>query len=272
MCFATRALHLELVTSLTSEGYLLALKRFVSRQGKPSKIFSDHGRNFVGASRELTQFLKNINESIVNNNYASDNQINFVFIPPYAPHFGGLWEAGVKFCKYHISRVVGNANLTYEELSTVLVQIEAVLNSRPMYPLSSDPNDLQPLTPAHFLLGRPLTAPAGDDVTAAATHTLTRFKRVEQMRQNFWKRWSKEYVSELQRRVKWKSNKEDLKPRTMVLIKEDNMPPLKWRLGRIISVFPGHDNVSRVASIQTASGIVQRAFSKLCPLLRFSVN
>nr|XP_049704680.1 uncharacterized protein LOC126056266 [Helicoverpa armigera] len=265
VCFSTRAVHLELVTSLTTEAYMLALKRFISRRGKPSEIFSDNGKNFIGAMKEFTQFLKN-NHNNITEILANDN-IKFNFIPPYTPHFGGLWEAGVKSCKYHIRRVIGNANLTYEEFSTILAQIEAVLNSRPMHPLSADPTDLLPLSPSLFLIGRPLTAPATPDLTATASHRLSRYDRVEQMRQHFWRRWSTEYISELQTRTKWKTRREELAPNTLVLIKEDNLPPLKWRLGRILHTFPGKDGVSRVADIKTATGTVRRAFTRICPLL-----
>lgn len=264
ICFSTRALHLELVTSLSSEYYILALKRFISRRGKPVQIFSDNGKNFVGAVKELSNFLQDSASPIVD--YASNNGIKFSFIPLYSPHYGGLWEAGVKSCKHHMTRVIGNANLTYEEFSTVLVQIEAVLNSRPMYPLSSDPNDFSPLTPAHFLIGRPLTAPAGENVTASPLHMLSRYKRVEQLRQHFWKRWSLEYVGELQKRTKWQNSQGSLTPDALVVIKEDNLPPLKWRLGRIESVYPGRDGVSRVAAIRTAGGVIKRSTSKICPL------
>lgn len=264
VCLTTKALHLELVTSLSNEGYLLAMKRFISRRGKPREILSDNGRNFVGAAREFSLFLKENSASVIK--FSSENDISFKFIPPYTPHFGGLWEAGVKSCKHHITRVVGNANLTYKEFTTVLAQIEAVLNSRPMYPLSADPNDLTALTPGHFLIGRPLTAPVSDDLTKSKLSSLSRFKRTEQICQHFWSRWMTEYISELQRRVKWKSNMVDLQPNTMVVIKEDNSPPLKWCLGRILSVFPGKDGVSRVADIKTATGVTRRSFAKICPL------
>lgn len=265
VCFATRALHLELVTDLTSAAYLLALKRFISRRGKPAEIFSDNGKTFVGAANEFSIFFENNSDNILD--FAANNSIKLSFIPPYSPHFGGLWEAGVKSCKFHIRRVVGNANLTYEELSTVLAQVEAVLNSRPMSPMSTDPNDLLPLSPAHFLIGRPLTAPAHQDLTAKATLYLTRFDRVEQMRQDFWKRWSKEYITELQRSTKWQTNKGTLTPNTLVLIKEDNAPPMKWHLGRVLQTFAGKDGISRVASIKTATGNIQRSFPEICPLL-----
>ncbi|XP_050555834.1 uncharacterized protein LOC126911643 [Spodoptera frugiperda] len=264
VCFATRALHLELVTTLTTNGYLLCLKRFISRRGKPAVIYSDNGKNYVGAAKDLGDFLAN-NSATLMDSMAGD-EISFKFIPPYSPHFGGLWEAGVRSCKYHLRRVVGNSNLTFEEFYTVLVQIEAVLNSRPLTPLSSDPNDLLALTPAHFLIGRPLTTPICEDITDAATYRLPRYDRIEQMRQHFWQRWSKEFVSELQTRTKWQKNKGDLNENTLVLIKEENQPPLKWRLGRVLAVHTGKDGVSRVAKIRTASGEILRSFSKICPL------
>lgn len=122
---------------------------------------------------------------------AAVNKIEFKFIPPFSPHFDVLWNgwAGVKSCKYHILRVVRNAHLTYE-FSTILTQIEAVLNSRPLYPLSADPNDFSPLSAARFLVGRPLTAPAEPDVAYKAMHTLSRYHRLEQSRQHFWARWA----------------------------------------------------------------------------------
>lgn len=265
VCFTTRAIHLELVTSLSSDAYLMALKRFISRRGKPAQIFSDNGKTFVGALKEFSKFLTSNQDNI--KNYTASESISFKFIPPYSPHFGGLWEAGVKSVKHHLRRVI-NSNLTYEEFSTLLAQIESILNSRPLYPLSSDPNDFLPLTPAHFLIGRPLVAPACEDITHESTPPIIRYKRIEQMRQMFWKRWSKEYISELQKRTKWQENKGTLKPDTLVIIKEDNVPPLKWSLGRIIHTYDGQDGTSRVADVKTAKGIIKRSYPKLCPLFK----
>ncbi|XP_063386910.1 uncharacterized protein LOC134679293 [Cydia fagiglandana] len=133
--------------------------------------------------------------------------------------------------------------------------------------MSSDPHDFLPLSPAHFLVGRTLTSPASEDLQHAPAHRLNRYQMVEKIRQHFWTRWSKEYVSELQTRSKWRSHCEDLKPNTLVLIKDDNLPPLKWHLGRVVKTIPGRDGVSRVADIHTASGIIRRAYTKICPLV-----
>ncbi|RVE44041.1 hypothetical protein evm_011339 [Chilo suppressalis] len=264
VCFSTRAIHLELVSDLTTDAYLLALKRFISRRSKPSQIYSDNGKCFVGLMNEFAKFISNSSDKIVN--YASSQGIKFSFIPPYAPHFGGLWEAGVKSCKYHLRRVIGNAHLTFEEFTTMLAQIEALLNSRPLTPFSSDPTDMSPLTPAHFLIGRPLTAPTCTNLKDRPMHRVTRYQRVEQMRQHFWRRWSLEFVSELQTRSKWKTNKSSIEIGSLVVIKDTNAPPLRWNLDRVTKVYPGNDGISRVADIRTASGIVRRAFSKICPL------
>lgn len=123
--FSTKAIHLELVTDLSSKAYLLAFKRFISRRGKPIEISSDNGKTFVGALKEFSQFLNNNYDDIVD--FAVNNNIKFKFIPPYTPHFGGLWEAGVKSCKFHLRRVIGNANFTYEELRFIWVLYPVVL-------------------------------------------------------------------------------------------------------------------------------------------------
>ncbi|XP_048481952.1 uncharacterized protein LOC125489627 [Plutella xylostella] len=264
VCFTTKAIHLELVGDLTSNTYLLAMRRFIARRGKPLHIFSDNGTSFVGACNDISAFLKS-NCNFLSENMANDN-INFHFIPAYTPHFGGLWEAGVKSTKYHLRRVLGNCNLTYEELNTTLTQIEAILNSRPLTPLSSEPSDCTPLTPGHLLIGRALTSLPQPDYQDHSTPLLTRFKRIEQLRQHFWERWSKEYVSELQQRVKWRSCKDGLKLDTLVVVKEDNLPPLKWRMGRVVAVHPGSDGIARVADIRTSTGVIRRAFSRICPL------
>lgn len=263
ICFATKALHLETVSDLSAQAFISCLKRFIARRGKPHRIYCDNGKNFVGANNELGKVLRASLRFV--KDFSANEGIQFCFTPPYSPTFGGLWEAGVKSAKYHIKRVVGNASLTFEELSTLFAQIEAILNSRPLTPLSSDPKDLSPLSPGHFLVGRQLTSlptPPGD----VSGNIRTRYQLIDQIRRHFWNRWSHEYLSELQERKKCRLKKEELKPGDMVVFKEENLPPLKWRLARVHQLYPGSDGVCRVADFITYRGIERRGLNRVCPL------
>ncbi|GFW39131.1 integrase catalytic domain-containing protein [Trichonephila clavipes] len=125
VCFVSKAIHIEIVSDLTSDAFIATLKRFFSRRGKCAKLYSDNGKTFVGANKELKRFLKLIEDSDDNlAGFLSAEGIEWKFIPPRAPSFGGLWEASVKSIKYHLRRVVSGSNLTYEEFLTVCIQIE----------------------------------------------------------------------------------------------------------------------------------------------------
>ncbi|XP_028156853.1 uncharacterized protein LOC114350305 isoform X6 [Ostrinia furnacalis] len=258
-----KAVHIELVTDLTKEAYLAALNRFVARRGKPRSILSDNGTNFVGASNDLHNFL-------LESDLAYDvNQqgIEFTFSPPYTPHFNGIAEAAVRSTKHHLKRLLQLTHFTFEEMATCLTQIEAVLNSRPLTPISSDPLDFSALTPSHFLIGRPLMSVPHPQVTDTNVTRLERYQRVQHVKQHFWNRFYLEYVSLLQLKTKWTtSTGQPLAVGTLVLVKEKGQPPLLWPLGRITQVFPGSDGTTRVAELKTKRGTILRAFNNLCPL------
>lgn len=265
VCFATKAIHLEVVTDLTSDCFLASLRRFISRRGKPHEIHSDNGTTYVGANSELRRFFLT-NGAKIHDALLSDN-IQWSFITPRAPHQGGLWEAGVKSVKYHLKRVMGDALLTYEDFSTVLCQIEACLNSRPLCPLSHDPNDPVPLTPAHFIVGESLTTIPDHNYIQINENRLSRYERLQRLVQHFWSRWAMEYISTLQERTKWKQNSQQLlKVGLLILVKEDGLPPLKWRLGRITHLHPGNDGVVRSITFKTSSGVFKRPVVKICVL------
>ncbi|GFW14063.1 integrase catalytic domain-containing protein [Trichonephila clavipes] len=152
ICFSTKAIHLELLSDLTSDALIATLKRFTSRRGKCSKIYTDNATNFVEANSILKEFHKLINfpdENLAK--YFMSENIDWKFIPPKSPHFGGLWEAGVKSVKHHLKRAIGNLHFTFEEFETIMIQVEGILNSRPLTPLSSDADNFDVLTPGHFL-------------------------------------------------------------------------------------------------------------------------
>ncbi|GFW04062.1 integrase catalytic domain-containing protein [Trichonephila clavipes] len=150
-----RAIHLELLSDLTSDALIATLKHFTSRRGKCSKSYTDNATNFVGANSILNKFhkLNNFPDENLAKYFVSEN-IDWKFIPPKSPHFGGLWEAGVKSVKHHLKRAIGNLHFTFEEFETIMIQVEGILNSRPLTPLSSDADNFDVLTPGHFLIGR----------------------------------------------------------------------------------------------------------------------
>ncbi|XP_071042571.1 uncharacterized protein [Parasteatoda tepidariorum] len=198
--------------------------------------------------------------------HPADNDISWHFNTPSAPHMGGIWEAGVKSVKYHLRRILGHTILSYEEFYTLLVQIEACLNSRPITPISSDPNDLAPLTPGHFLTGQSLTSVPERDYSSLPDNRLSRWNLLQKLIQTFWYRWKSEYLSRLQNRPKWYASRQNIKVGDLVIIKNDNLPPLKWNLGKVIETFPGSDDKIRVASLKTVNGIIKIPIVKLCLL------
>jgi len=257
VCFATKALHLELVGGLSSEAFLAALQRFIARRGRCSHIYSDCGTNFVGANREILEMIENA---------AQSEKIIWHFNPPSAPHFGGLWEAGIRSVKSHITRVIGDQILTYEEFYTYLCLIESTLNLRPLTPISSDVDDINALTPSHFLTLEPVTCLPTPDFTQTPLNRLSRWQLIQRLHWDFWKRWHKEFLHTLQQRSKWLNSCGTPEIGTLVLIKNDNHPPCQWVLGRIKNLKLGSDGVARVAEVSTMTGSILRPLVKLCPL------
>ncbi|GBO37523.1 hypothetical protein AVEN_259042-1 [Araneus ventricosus] len=267
ICLSTKAIHLELVSDLSSEALIAALKRFMARRGKCRKILSANATNFVGTKNEINRLFKLMEQQdALFQNFLSEEEITWSHIPPKAPHHGGLWEASVKSFKFYFKRVVSNTCLTYEEFLTILFQIEGLLNSRPLTPLSSEGEDLEILTPGHFLIGRPITSIPEPLMIELNDNRLNRWQLLTKKVQAIWKHWSKNYLNNLQQRHKWMFKKDNFKIGDMVLIKEDNVPVSNWPLGRVVKLYPGKDNIIRVVDIKTKTGIFKRSVSRLCVL------
>lgn len=175
------------------------------RCGNTTNIYTDNGTNFVGANRELKELRQKYRQEDHKCRIAnafSEDKIEWHYIQPNTPHFGGLWEDAVKAFKKHIRRVAGNVIPSFKEVYTLMVQIEAILNSRPLTALSNDPNDLSCLTPGHFRVGDSLTAVPEPSLLDTSSNRLYRWQLVEKLRQHFWSRWHTEYLGQLQQRTK----------------------------------------------------------------------
>ncbi|XP_055632587.1 uncharacterized protein LOC129773061 [Toxorhynchites rutilus septentrionalis] len=269
VCLVTKAVHMEVVSDLTTQAFLAALKRFIARRGKPQIIMSDNAKNFVGAKREideLAKMFKNQQFQETMTRHLINDRIEFKFIPARSPNFGGLWEAAVKSFKGHFKRTIGTRTLHHDEFATTIAQIEACLNSRPLTPLSSDPNDLEVLTPGHFIVQRPLMSIAEPCLEGIVENRLSMWQRSQHFVQQVWKKWSSEYLSTLHSRSKWTRRRNNLAIGTMVLLKEENLPPLKWQLGRVTKIYTGSDGNVRVAVVRTKDGSYERGISKICVL------
>lgn len=271
VCLVTRAVHIELVGDLTSKTFLMALSRFLNWRREVREMWSDNGTVFVGADNEL-QRIREVWESTAVAESLTNRGIVWNFITPAAPHQGGLWEAAVKSMKHHLRRVMADHVYTFEELYTLLVRIEACLNSRPLRALTDDPKDCVALTPANFLIGEPTVRMLDEDIREVPANRVKRWQLIQRMEQLFWETWQADYIQGLQKRNKWLTERPNLQVDHLVLIREENLPPTQWRMGRVSEIHPGKDGLVRSATNRTATTELKRPLAKLCILPLPSAN
>ncbi|XP_071033107.1 uncharacterized protein, partial [Parasteatoda tepidariorum] len=244
-CAIYHAVHLELVTSLSTDSFLLAFRRFVARRGRPRKMYSDNGTNFKGAYNDLNEidWDKVLRE-------AELHHINWKFNPPSAAWWGGFWERLIRTLKDLLKRTLGGAVLTYEELQTVLCDIKSIMNSRPLTYLSEDSTDLKPLTPAMFLLDNSETKVIDIDMVDAQ-HCRKRIRYRIQLIESLRKRFRKEYLGQLILKQNLKGKNIDISVGEVVLIGDDFKKRLNWPLARVIELIPGKDGKVRTKRAKT---------------------
>ncbi|XP_065370843.1 uncharacterized protein LOC135962859 [Calliphora vicina] len=268
VCFSTKAIHLEVSSDLSTDKFLAAFNRFISRRGCPTTMFSDNGTNFVGASREIERDFKTFlleSRARMCSTFGI-NGLSWRFIPAGAPHMGGLWEAGVRSFKLHFRKEAQSVKYTFEELSTVLARIEACLNSRPLCPMSDNPNEPVALTPGHFLIGSPILAPPEPSIYESPLSLVNRYRKVKALTHHFCRRWKEEYLTNLHKRYKWKWPEREIAKGDLVVIRNEQLSPTSWKLGRVVKTYPGSDSHVRVADIRTENGVVKRPITKLVVL------
>ena len=263
-CLTTRAIHLEIVSSMDTSACVSGIERFIARRGMPNVIWSDNGTNFVGAEKELLEVTRRWND------YAPAalvcKGIRWKFNPPSAPHHGGSWERMVRSCKRVFYSILGNRRMTDETLNTTFCLVEQALNNRPLTPVSDDPNELEALTPTHFLLGRSFQA-LPNLVPGDEPDLRRRYTKAQAYANAIWVRWMKEYVPSLHKRGKWNKHSDiSLKSGDLVWVVDSANPRGCYPLARITSLRYGADSVSRSAELRTSTGSLVRPLVKLAPV------
>nr|XP_042907172.1 uncharacterized protein LOC107438580 [Parasteatoda tepidariorum] len=244
-CAVFRAIHLELTTSLSTESFLQTFRRYVARRGRPAIVYSDNGTNLVGANN----LLKKINWDAVVKNSAV-NKINWKFIPPSAPWWGGFWERLIGILKRILRKVLGRTSLNFEELNTVLCDCESIINGRPLTYVSEDISDLVPLTPSMFLQEvREVGLPDLDLLDSKSLNK--RFAYRQRLRQDLTKRFRSEYLGQLRQFDRKMRSSSPIKIGDVVLISSDNTKRLDWPLGKVIEVFTSRDGNIRLVKLKT---------------------
>jgi hypothetical protein len=214
--------------------------------------------------KELYNFLDDQKIRGAVSEICSARNVKWRFIPERSPNFGGLWEACVKSAKTHLKRIMGSIRFTYEELTTVLSQVEACLNSRPLIPADSPDDDgIDVLTPGHFLIGQPLCALPDPSSSFRSTSLLRRWELSQNIVRHFWQRWSSEYLVTLNKFHKWHHPSRNLTVGDVVVLKEDSVIPTKWPLAKVVQVHTGRDGLVRVATLKTEKGTYKRPVSKI---------
>ena len=266
-CLASRAVHLEVASSLDTDSCINAIRRFVSRRGDVQFIRSDNGTNFVGAKRELKEQFEKMKQSKIVE-FCANKNIDWQFNPPGASHFGGVWERLIRSIRQIMYGLLREQNIKFDEegLATMCCEIENILNNRPLTQMSNDPNDLNALTPNHLILARSgATFPPGL-FDKGDLYTKRRWRQVQHCVQTFWKRWSREYLTTLQSREKWQGSERNVQLNDIVLL-VDNTPRNSWQLGRIIEIMKDKTGFVRIAKIKTQSRDIVRPIHKLCLVL-----
>ena len=268
-CLASRAVHIEVASSLETDTFLLALRRFVARRGPVKELRSDNGSNFVGAERELREAIREMKHNQIREKMLKQG-IDWIFNPPGASHMGGSWERMIRSTRKVLAGLLQEHGdrLDEETFRTLMCEVETVINSRPLTTVSSDPKDLDPLTPSNVLTGKlSVILPPPGSFQREDIYLRRRWRKVQYLTDLFWSRWRKEYLTNLQARSKWLHPKRNLVIGDIVLIQDDSMPRGAWPMGRVVKVEPDTEGLVRAAVLRTSTGDLRRPINKLVLLL-----
>ncbi|XP_076247767.1 uncharacterized protein LOC143187433 [Calliopsis andreniformis] len=264
-CLTTRAIHLELAASLTTDSMIMALRRMIARRGCSTEIYSDNGTNFRGADAELRIARQEMDANLLNGE-AINLGIRWRFIPPAAPHMGGSWERLIRSVKVSLKAVLKERAPTEETLATLMAEVEHTVNSRPLTHVSVDHRDQGSLTPNHFLIGASSGAPIPGKFRDQDLHLRKQWRVAQKLADMYWSRWVKEYLPTLLTRTKWNRETRPLQEGDLVQIVDHTLPRNTWPRGIISKVYPGPDGRIRVVDVRTKTGILRRPAVKVVVL------
>ncbi|XP_076857275.1 uncharacterized protein LOC143511532 [Brachyhypopomus gauderio] len=244
-CMSTRAVHIEVIDSLDTSSFINALRRFFAIRGPSKQLHSDCGTNFIGACREL-EFHKVVTESEVQR-YTSNQGCTWRFNPPHSSHMGGVWERMVGIARRILDSMLmrtPSSTLSHEVLCTLMAEVTAIINSRPLVSVSSDPDVPQILTPTMLLTQKQSVLPPPGIFTEKDLYK-QQWRQVQRLADEFWNRWKREYLHILQLRHKWQESSPNITKGDVVLLKDDRTCRNDWPLALITDTFPGSDGKVR---------------------------
>ena len=262
-CSLSRAIHLELLTDQTTDGFIRCLKRFIARRGRPSTIYSDNGKSFVAAAKWLNALMKD--EKL--QDYFAHHLIKWKFNLAKAPWWGGQFERLVGIVKQALYKSIGRAILDFDELEEVLLDVEIAVNNRPLSYVEDDVQ-LPVLTPNLIMYGQSNLLPEADVDSIEETDLRKRARYLRRCKDLLWSRWTNEYVRSLRERhnLKHKSKSLSLKVGDVVLIRSDQRNRGKWNIGIVVKLIKGRDGVIRAARLRAGKSYIERAIQQLCPM------
>lgn len=248
-CMSTRAVHIELIETMSTDSFINALRRFFAIRGPAKLLRSDRGTNFVGACTELG--LDTDNTAV--RTFLQEMRCSWTFNPPHASHMGGSWERLIGVARRILdAMLLKNAQtcLTHEVLSTFMAEVMAIINARPLVPISTDPDCPAVLTPAMLLTQKSSTVSAPSGNFSSGQLFGKQWKQVQHLADTFWKRWKGEYLSTLQKRTKWTENRPNVKEGDIVLLKDAQVNRNEWPIGRVVKTLPSSDKRVRKVEVR----------------------
>ncbi|XP_054597204.2 uncharacterized protein [Nothobranchius furzeri] len=263
-CMTMRAVHLELLSSLDTDAFLMALRRFISRRGTPAELWLDQGTNFRGGERELKEAFSNMADDL--RQHLAKRQIKFLFNPPGSPHFGGVWEREIRSVKSALRVCVSSQPIHEEVLLTVLLEVESILNSTPLGYVSTDIADVDPVTPNSLLMGRPDGSLPQVVYPKSENLSRRRWQHSQNLADQFWVRFIKEYLPNLQTRLKWQSSSPELLKETVVMLVDPQMPRALWPVGYVVKTHRSEDGCIRSADVNIKGHLYTRPVARMVVL------